>query len=247
MASPLSNGLPRQSYEYVEGWGMTHGAHARIWRPETVEQVRSVFRAARAEGRSIALRGSGCSYGDASVTSDGHVLDITRMNRILGFDAETGIAEVEAGVTISDLWRHSLPQGYWPMVVSGTMAPTMAGAAGMNIHGKNNFKVGTFGEHVQEFDMVLPDGDLITASPTENADIYHAAIGGFGMLGCMTRLKVATKQVHSGEIKTKGISVHHLREMMEYFEAHKHEADYLVGWLDCFAGEDGLGRGLIHH
>lgn len=241
-AAPL-----RRSYEYVEGWGMSHGAHARVLRPESTDQVQAAFAAAREAGTSLALRGSGCSYGDASVTSDGQVLDVTRMNRILSFDPQTGIADMQAGVTIRDLWRHSLPQGYWPMVVSGTMYPTMAGAAGMNIHGKNNFAVGTFGEHVLEFDLVRPDGELVTASPERNRDLYHAAIGGFGMLGCMTRLRMQTKRIHSGEIAVKGISCHDLAEMMAYFEANKAEADYLVGWLDCFSGEDALGRGLIHH
>jgi decaprenylphospho-beta-D-ribofuranose 2-oxidase len=33
---------------------------------------------------------------------------------------------------------------------------------------------------------------------------------------------------------------------MEYFEENKQHADYLVGWVDCFAQGDGLGRGLIH-
>ena len=59
----------RHGFEYVEGWGMSHGAHARVWRPENVEQVRSAMAAARSEARSLALRGSGCSYGDASVNS----------------------------------------------------------------------------------------------------------------------------------------------------------------------------------
>jgi len=237
---------PQRDYEWVEGWGMAVGSQARVLRPRSVEEVAGAFAAARDAGVSLALRGSGCSYGDASTNSRGWVLDLTRMNRILGFDTDTGVANLEGGTTIGQLWRHSLPHGYWPKVVSGTMFPTMGGAAGMNIHGKNNYRVGTIGDCIREIDVLSPDGELRTASRESACDLFHAAIGGFGMLGVITRVEIETKRVHSGEIEVTGVSCHDLGEMMERMDARTADRDYLVGWIDCFAGEDGLGRGLIH-
>ena len=134
------------------------------------------------------------------------------------------------------------------------MYPTIGGAVGMNIHGKNNFKVGTIGDAVQELDIVLPTGEVRTCSRMENADLFHAAVGGFGMLGCFSRVRLETKRVHSGELEVKGVSVRSLREMMDYFEDQRGDpaapfagADYLVGWIDCFARGQDAGRGLIHH
>ncbi|MFT4537672.1 MAG: decaprenylphospho-beta-D-ribofuranose 2-oxidase [Planctomycetota bacterium] len=241
------NHAVRSGYEFVEGWGMATGAKSKVLRPRTVEEVQACFKLARQDGTTLALRGTGCSYGDASVTSDGHVLDIGSMKRILDFNESTGIADCEGGVTIEHLWKHSLPRGYWPSVCSGTMFPTLAGAAGMNIHGKNNFKVGTIGDSILEFDIVLPNGELRTCSREAEADLFHAAIGGFGMLGCFTRIKIKTKRIYSGDIEVKGISCHNLAEMMEYCEEHQRDADYLVGWIDCFGAEENMGRGLIHH
>ena len=68
------------------------------------------------------------------------------MSRILSWDPATGIAELEPGVTVEQLWKHILPDGWWPAVVSGTAFPTVAGALAMNIHGKNNYKVGPLGD-----------------------------------------------------------------------------------------------------
>lgn len=244
-----SNGraAPRSSYEYVEGWGMAVGGHSRVLRPRSVEEIQAAFEVARREGVSLGLRGAGCSYGDASVNEGGHVLDISDLNGVHGFDAETGIADLGAGVTIEQLWKRIVPAGWWPRVVSGTMFPTVAGAAGMNIHGKNNFKVGTFGDCVLEFDLVLPSGEVRTCNREQNADLFHAAIGGFGMLGCFSRIRMQTTKIHSGEIDCKGVSTHDLGEMMEYFEANKAAADYLVGWIDCFGADENIGRGLVHH
>jgi FAD/FMN-containing dehydrogenase len=240
-------GAGEVSYEYVEGWGMAVGARSRVLRPRNLEEIRACFELARAEGVPLGLRGGGNSYGDASVNERGHVLDISRMNRVLAWDPVTGRAELEPGVTIEQLWKRILPDGWWPRVVSGTMYPTVAGAAAANIHGKNNFAVGTIGDAIEEFDIVLPSGELCTCSRQVNADLFHAAIGGFGMLGVFSRIALGTKRVHSGDLWVKGVSARNLREMMDYFEAAKGDADYLVGWIDCFAPEERSGRGLIHH
>lgn len=237
----------RSSYEYVEGWGMAVGACSRVLRPRDVEGIRACFDLARRDGVSLGLRGTGCSYGDASVNEGGHVLDISGMNRILDLDVDRGVADLEPGVTIEQLWKTILPLGFWPKVVSGTMFPTVAGTSAMNIHGKNNFKVGTFGDNVLDFDVVLPSGELRTCSREQNSDLFHAAIGGFGMLGCFSRIRVATTRIHSGDVKVRGVSAHGLAEMMDCFEQSKGDADYLVGWIDCFASDENVGRGLVHH
>ena len=234
------------SYEYVEGWGMVSGHWNRVLRPRSQDEVCEVLATARAEGETLTLRGSGCSYGDPSISSEGRILDLTGLDEILDFDEETGIAEVQSGVTLEQLWKHSLPRGHWPTVCSGTMFPTTGGALGMNIHGKNNYKVGTWGDNTLELDLVLPSGELRTCSREQNSDLFHAAVGGFGMLGVVTRARLQTKRIYSGEIEVLGISTHNLREMMAYFEEHKADADYLVGWVDCFGTGESLGRGLIH-
>ncbi len=235
-----------RSYRYVEAWGMVTGAYARVLRPEDPAGIRAAFAQARREKTTLTLRGTGNSYGDASVNGQGLVLDFARMNRILAFDPETGIAEVEPGVSVRELWRHVLPQGWWPRVVSGTSFPTIGGIAAANIHGKNNFAVGTVGDAILEFDLVLPSGEVRTCSRLENADLFHAAIGGFGLLGAFSRIVLRTKRVHSGELEVTTFAHHDLAEMMGTMEAERESADYLVGWVDCFARGDALGRGQVH-
>lgn len=181
--SKLAFPRPRRDYEYVEGWGMAVGSRSRVLRPESVAEISACYALARADGVPIALRGAGCSYGDASVNAHGHVLEISRLNRILDFDPATGVMNCEAGVTVEQLWKAILPHGYWPRVVSGTMFPTLGGALAMNIHGKNNFAVGTIGDAVREIDIVLPSGEVRTCNRSANADLFHAAIGGLGLLG----------------------------------------------------------------
>src|SRR5262249_17532335 len=130
--------------ETLEGYGMRQRARSRVVRPHSVEEIAEVFAAAHTEGVSVGLRGSGNSYGDAALNGDAIVLDTSRMNRILAWDPQNGIITCEPGVTIARLWRATLADGWWPPVVPGTMAVTLGGAAAANIHGKNNWRAGSF-------------------------------------------------------------------------------------------------------
>jgi len=232
--------------EDVRGFGLAIGGRSRVSRPTTAEQVAAAFAEARQAGEPIALRGAGCSYGDASTSVGGRVLDLTAMNRILAFDSVQGTASVEPGVTVEDLWRRCISFGFWPKVVSGTMAVTVGGAAAMNIHGKNNYALGSFGECVRSFELMTPDGRTVQCSRQSEPELFHAAISGFGMLGCFTRLEIETKRVHSGRLRVWGIPARNLEHNIELIEDLRGEADYLVSWIDLHGRGGGLGRGLLH-
>lgn len=238
--------LPSDHLENVSAWGMAQESVSYVYRPNTIEGVRSVLQLAQDKGLTIGLRGAGRSYGDASLNAENICLDLTRMCRILDWNPSQGVIKVEPGVTIGQLWRYVLEDGWWPYVVSGTMFPTIGGAAGMNIHGKNNFQVGTIGDHIREFDILLPNGRIKRCNRVENADLFHAAIGGFGMLGCFLSITLELKRVYSGMLRVLPISVPSLHDMIQVIEARMQEADYLVGWVDCFASGSSIGRGLIH-
>jgi FAD/FMN-containing dehydrogenase len=232
--------------ERVESWGRALVTSGRVVRASEVDTMRRVFEMAKREGRPVALRGAGCSYSDAFQNDGGLVLDTAGANRILDWDSKGGIVRAEPGLTIAQLWRSTLAEGWWPPVVTGTMFATFAGLAAMNAHGKNNFKRGTFGEHVREFTILLPTGEELRCSPGENADVYHAAIGGFGMLGCFTSLTLEMKRVHSGLLEVEPVVLRNLGDAFACFERYQRNIDYFVGWLDGFATGGSLGRGLVH-
>ena len=173
-------------------------------------------------------------------------VDGRAMRRILSFDPTSGVLEAEGGVSLADIWRHTLPHGWWPAVVSGTMFPTMGGAVGMNLHGKNAYKVGPFGDHVLELDLLAADGTLRTLSRTQEPETFRAVIAGLGLLGAVTRVKLQLKRVHSGRMRVRPMVTLDLTHMFEVFREHVPKADYMVGWVDAFAHGDAIGRGLVH-
>jgi len=242
--TPLKIELPTP--EKVAAWGMNKYSLSSVLRPTSQEEIQSIFQYANLQGIKIALRGGGCSYGDASINSEGIVLDLTEFNKVLDFDTKTGIITVQSGARIKDLWETGIEKGFWPPVVSGTMMPTVGGALSMNIHGKNNFKVGTIGEHVKEFTFLTAKGEILKCSPKSNSDLFYSAISGFGMLGCFLTVQIKMKPIYSGKMRVFPVLVKNFDELFNYFEREYKSSDYLVGWIDAFASGAAMGRGQIH-
>ncbi len=244
MTTPIV--LPSAQWKTLENFGHSLSAPSYTSQPAEAEQLMDAFRLARQRGQTIALRGAGRSYNDAALNGGGIVLDLSRMNRILAWNPGLGVITAEPGVMLQQLWQHVLPDGWWPPVVSGTMFTTLGGCLGMNIHGKNNFKMGTIGEHVLEFTALLPTGARITCSPEKNGDLFRAMIGGMGMLGVFTSITLKMKRMHSGLLEVHAWPVKTLREQLDALHDGAPKFDYIVGWIDATAGGKGLGRGQIH-
>jgi decaprenylphospho-beta-D-ribofuranose 2-oxidase len=238
--------LRTDSLEWVQGWGMAVGGAGYVFRPCDAGGVAEALEAARAESVPIALRGAGCSYGDAALRAESLVLDLSGMDRLLEWDAERGIAELEPGVSLRALWRLAIGDGWWPPVVTGTMDPTVGGMLAMNVHGKNNWQRGTLGEHCLELDVVLATGEARTISPIGDPVLFHAVVGSFGQLGIITRARLQMKKVHSGRVAVTAVAAPDLGSMLRLADEAKDEWEYVVGWIDGFAGGARLGRGLLH-
>lgn len=236
----------RAPWRVLDSFGRALRVACRYAAPRSVDELAEVLAAARTEGLAVAFRGAGRSYGDAALGGRGLVVDTSGIDRVLAWDPGSGVLAGEPGVTIETLWKSTLEDGFWPAVVPGTMRPTLAGCVAMNVHGKNNFKAGPFGEHVRRLELLTPRGERIRCGPAENPEVFHAAVGGLGLLGAVTRVEVALKPVESGRLAVEAAVARDLGEAFDRFEAYLGHADYAVGWIDCLATGRGLGRGIVH-
>ena len=115
----------------LDGFGRSVVASCRFAAPRTVDELSDVVAKARRECLTVTFRGSGRSYGDASLNAAGLVVDTTALDRVERWEPSTGIIEAGPGMTIEGLWRRTIEDGYWPHVVPGTItaADTQANAA----------------------------------------------------------------------------------------------------------------------
>lgn len=213
------------------------GADSFVMHPASEQEIAEIFTLARKTGRKIVLRGSGKSYGDASVLAEGICISFEKMATV--GKVNDGILIAEAGASLNAIWQASLPQGFWPPVVTGTAFPTLGGALAMNVHGKNAYKVGTLGENIAWVDVMDTKGAVHRLTP-EQSDFW-AVIGGAGLVGLILRAAIRLKPVSSGSLQVKCQIARNWEEHFSAFEENL-ESDYMVSWVDLF----GNGRGVFH-
>ena len=234
------------TFTQLENFGHSLKASSYRIRVKHTEDIYEAFQLAKKLGLTVTARGTGISYNDASLNGGGIVLDMSGMNQIVEWDPATGYVRCESGVTLQQLWQKVEPNGWWPPVVSGTMKTTLGGCLSANIHGKNNFRAGTIGEHVVEFTAMTPTGALVSCTPNRNADLFYSMISGLGMLGVFISITLKMKRIHSGLISVDARPVPNLSRHLSDLLENAPDYDYIVGWLDTLARGKNLGRGQIH-
>ena len=188
--------------------------------------------------------GMGRSYGDVCLLENGTLMQTTALDRLIGFNLETGLLRCEAGVTLAQILDFGVPRGWFLPVTPGTKYVTVGGAIANDIHGKNHHIAGTFGRHVPRFELVRSDGARIDCSPARNAEWYSATIGGMGLTGMITWAEVQLRPIVSRKIDYKGIKFIGIDEFVALSRASE-DVEYTVAWIDCVSTGRNFARGIF--
>ena len=186
--------------------------------------------------------GNGRSYGDSALNDT--VVCIKPKNYFLSFDEHNGLLHIQAGALLSEILEFSVPRGWFLKVSPGTKLITVGGAIASDIHGKNHHVEGCFSECVSMLNILLPNGEIVSCSKTENVDIFRATCGGMGLTGVILDAKIYLKKIKSRYIEQKTIKTKNLKETFEAFEKYK-DQPYSVAWIDCLAKNEKMGRSLL--
>jgi decaprenylphospho-beta-D-ribofuranose 2-oxidase len=235
-----------QQQALLTGWGRTAPTLATLDDPDLAEKE-----ILAAPARGVVARGLGRSYGDAAQNAGGHVVDMTRRDRILALDLESGTVTVEAGVSLDTLMRRLLPFGYFVPVTPGTRYVTVGGAIASDIHGKNHHVEGAFCAHVQWLDLLTGDGAVCRLRPPgegvpdQESAAFAATSGGMGLTGIVLRACLRLLPVESSYVRVDTERASDLDDCMARMSAGDDAYRYSVAWIDCLAQGAAMGRSVL--
>jgi FAD-linked oxidoreductase len=130
-------------------------------------------------GSSVRAVGSGHSFTDIACT-DGHMVSLRRMNRVLGTDGE--LAEVQAGITLHELGPALAERGLAMENLGDVDAQSLAGALATGTHGTGT-RLRNLSSQVAAMRLVAADGSVVSCSAGDDPDLFRAARVGLGAVG----------------------------------------------------------------
>jgi FAD/FMN-containing dehydrogenase len=230
--------------DIISNWSMTERSPCYVLKARDIEGIKQALTTARTWGLSVIPHGAGHSYTDAALNTNGIIIDVTEMRRVLSWDPEKGIIQVEPGVTLRDIVHVALADRWWPPVTPSTADATIGGCVAMNVNGKNAWKCGSFGEHLLSITVLLATGQLLTLSPESNPQFFLALVGSSGLLGIITSITLQLQRITSSSVDVAIRPATSLSEILRILQEEQ-SADFLEAWVDGFAEGRHLGRGIV--
>ena len=202
-------------------WNRTYDRHpGALVRCLDTDDVVAAVKYLRQAGIDFCVRGGGHSYGGHSIIDDGVVIDLHDMNAV-DVDVESRIVSVQGGALLGDVDRATDPHGL--VVPAGLVGHT--GVAGLTLGGGTGWlsrPMGLTCDSVLRMEVVTAAGEVVSASSTENADLFWALRGGGGNFGIVTKFVFQARprpDMHAGwlyyDVPDSAVVLGYLNELVE--------------------------------
>lgn len=241
-------------------WNASFSKHPKvIARCSGVADVIAAVHFGRTNNLVTAIRGGGHNVGGRALCDNGLVIDLSRMKAVF-VDDKARRVRVLGGATLGDLDREThafglaVPCGIVPKTGIGGL--TLGGGVGWLIR-----KYGMTIDNLLSAQVVTADGKVLTASATENDDLFWALRGGGGNFGVVTSFEFQAYPVASvlGGLllypRAKGVEV--IRHFHDFMASapdeltayaallHGPDGSALVGVIACYCGSVAEGERVL--
>jgi FAD/FMN-containing dehydrogenase len=179
--------------------------------------VIQAIRFARDQDLALAVKGAGHNIAGSAVCEGGLQIDLSLMKSVR-IDPKRRVARVEPGATLGDFDREAQAFGLaTPLGINST-----TGVAGLTLGGGFGWLSRGLGltiDNLLSADVVTAAGELITASETENADLFWGLRGGGGNFGVVTSFEFKLHPI--GPNVLAGLVIHPLEDAKEVLRFKK--------------------------
>jgi FAD/FMN-containing dehydrogenase len=179
----------------------------QVWAVATPRSTQEVVDAlARSDG-PVSIGGGRYSMGGQTASPMSLHLDMRQMNQVLAFSPAERSIRVQAGMRWHDIQRFIDPHGLAVKIMQTYGNFTVGGALSVNCHGRYMGQ-GPVILSVRSIRLVLADGAVVDASRTDNAELFFAAIGGYGGVGVIVEAELDLAENQPVQRLNKKMSAH---------------------------------------
>jgi len=154
--------------------------------PNSIDDVCNAIRQSSAP---ISIGGGHFSMGGQTAYQGSVHIDLRQLNKIISFSPIDKTIKVQAGIRWCDIQHFLDPHDLSVKIMQTYANFTVGGSLSVNVHGRY-VGLGPLILSVRSIVIVLANGQAVTASRTENTDLFNGAIGGYGGLGIIVEAEL---------------------------------------------------------
>jgi FAD/FMN-containing dehydrogenase len=204
---------------------------ALIARCASAADVAAAVRHARAQRLDVSVYGGGHAVTGAAVCDGGICIDLRGL-RDIDIDPQQQVVRAGGGLTWGEFDAATQEHG---LAVTGGRVPS-TGVGGLALGSGSGWlerKLGFTCDNLLEAEVVVASGEIVTASPTENPDLFWGLRGGGGNFGVVTRFTLKLHPI--GPMVFGGMLLFPAQRGQEVVRAYR---DFVAG------APDEVGSGL---
>ena len=150
-----------------------------VYVPGSVEQLKAVV---QMSDKPISIGGGRFSMGGQTAQPGTLHIDMRGLNRIIELDPVLQTIQVQGGARWKDIQQVVNDFGLAIRVMQTYSNFTVGGSLSVNCHGRY-VGLGPVILSVRSIRLMLHNGEIVSASPDENSELFYGAVGGYGALG----------------------------------------------------------------
>ncbi len=158
-------------------------------------QSRAELSAAVARGRAVRVAGAGHSF-SGGVPTDGTLLSLERLDRVLDVDRAAGLVRAEAGIGLHRLVRELHGHGLALPNLGDIDVQSLAGALATGTHGTGG-RLGNLASGVEAMELVLADGSEAAFDGGDELRAARVSLGALGVVAAVTLRCVPSFRLHA--------------------------------------------------
>ena len=193
-----------------------------------VEKIRAQMRDFFARGQKVKIYHGSTNSTRAQNFEKDKFVDVSQLDHIIEINTSENYVLVEPNVPMDKLVEATFRHNLVPPVVMEFPGITVGGGIQGGAGESSSFKHGLFHDTCLEYEIVLGNGNVTTASPTQNEDLFYGTACSYGSLGIITLVKL--RLVPAKEFVN--LQYHHVGSFEEAIKLTEQKVSEAVDFVD---------------
>jgi FAD/FMN-containing dehydrogenase len=226
----------------IYGWSRYDSSISSLFYAKSIKDIKKIINFTIKKKKTIAIRSGGYSYGANTLNSNDIILHINQSKKIIKFNKKEGTIEVTGCCTLKEINQEINPTNWYLPVSPAHDGITVSGAVSNNVHGKNCFQNGYFGDYVSEIIFLSSKKKIIKCNKNLNKKLFYGLFGSIGFLGIILKVKIKLQKRLSNVYLNKTVKFSNFKNIMSIMKRRVKNSDYIISAIDFtrYSSEDGF-------